>query len=69
VVQGQRLMQPASDLFLGWASAPRAGIPPIARRKALPVGRDLRCRDAVDLRQDVRLGSGARPRQKPATLG
>src|SRR5271169_2128648 len=29
-------------------------------REAFSVGRDLRCRDAVDLWQDVRLGIGAR---------
>jgi hypothetical protein len=37
--------------------------PPAARREAVAGGRDLRCRDAVDLWQGVRLGIGARPRQ------
>jgi len=43
--------------------------PPVARREALPVGRDLRRRDAVDLRQDVRLAAGSRRCQGRRPLG
>ena len=59
VVQGQRLMQPASDLFLGWATGPKGRhfyLRQLRDVKLIAAGRDLRRRDAVDLRQGLRLG-------------
>ena len=70
VVMGQRLMQPASDIFLGWVTG-RNGVPvlraPAARREDQAAGRDLRRRHAGDLRQGLRLGAGAGARAGPAT--
>ena len=51
VVQGQRLMQPASDLFLGWATGPNGRqfyLRQLRDVKLSPLVPDLRRRDVVD---------------------
>ena len=71
VVQGQRLMQPASDLFLGWGTGPKGRqfyLRQLRDVKLSPAGRDLRRRDAVDLRQGLRLGPGACSREGRRSL-
>ena len=60
VVQGQRLMQPASDLFLGWVTGPEGRhfyMRQLRDVKLSAAGRDLRRRDAVDLRPRPAAGS------------
>jgi Uncharacterized protein conserved in bacteria (DUF2252) len=71
VVQGQRLMQPASDSFLGWVIGPESRHFYLRQLRdvTLAAGRDLRCRDAVDLWQGVRLGPGPRACQGRRSLG
>ena len=62
VVAGQRLMQSASDIFLGWtrgAERPRLLLPPASRREDLRRPGRLGRHDAAGIRQAVRLG--ARP--------
>ena len=74
VVEGQRLMQGASDIFLGWDQLRRGGrrhprlLPPpavgleaVGRRRPMPPGH------AGHLRPDVRVDAGPGPRPVRAT--
>ena len=64
VVVGQRLMQAASDLFLGWTHG-HAGrhfyVRQNARRESPPDGRNLSAQGAVAVWRSVRLGLGPGP--------
>jgi uncharacterized protein (DUF2252 family) len=62
VVQGQRLMQSSSDIFLGWTTGLRGQRPlrsPASGCEDQAAGRDLRPQDAGALRQGLRLGPRA----------
>ena len=66
VVAGQRLMQAASDIFLGHMVGVRGTAllrPPAARREGASDGRDLHTRQHARLRPQLRLGP--RPRARP----
>ena len=71
VVEGQRLMQAASDIFLGWCrvqeddgrALPRLLRPPALGLEAIDRGRDDHSQHAVHVRRAVRLD--ARPRARP----
>ena len=58
VVNGYRLMQPASDMFLGWSRGPhpRLLLPPAQGHEAEPHGRDVRPGGDAHLRGLVRQG-------------
>jgi uncharacterized protein (DUF2252 family) len=64
VVTGQRLMQSASDLFLGWDRRQRAALlrPPVARHEDQRHHRGFRCSRFALLRPCLRLGAGPRAR-------
>ena len=72
VVQGQRMMQAASDIYLGWTKgrgcAPPLLLAPAARHEGLGAGRGDEHRSALTfyaahLRVDA--GAGARPVRRP----
>ena len=74
VVEGQRLTQAASDIFLGWDRAEdldgeSAGLlrPPALGREALGPGRHHGARGARDLRRDLRVDARAGARTIRAT--
>ena len=69
VVEGQRLVQSASDIFLGWDTRHRRGrrrprllLPPDVGLEALGRHRHHAAGGTGHLRPDVRLGAGPRPR-------
>ena len=69
VVEGQRLMQSASDVLLGWVAhrrhrrcRPRLLRPPAVGRQGIGGHRGHEARRAGRLRPAVRLDAGARPR-------
>ena len=67
VVVGQRLMQPASDLFLGWVTAELSGkqfyVRQLRDAKIKPLVETLRRRASPELCRGMRLGPGACPRR------
>ena len=66
VVQGQRLMQAASDIYLGWTKGAEAGplpvLAPAARHEGLGPGRDDDPRHTRVLRRPLRVDPGSGPR-------
>ena len=71
VVMGQRLMQPSSDVFLGWITAPTGTQFYVRQLRDAKIKPLVETFDAemLDLRQGVRLGFGTRPRQGRRRVG
>ena len=68
VVHGQRMMQAASDIFLGWTKGDQPGalpvLAPAARHEGLRASRETEAPRSLVLRRPVRVDAGSRPRAR-----